>query len=95
MGFFGWLLIFFLSVWLIFRFFGKYIVKYFLSTILKQVAKDMERQQRAYQQSYGSDPFHDTVHVDEDLKVSKPKHDETRKITPDQIAEDVEFEEVN
>ena len=94
MGFFTWLLIFFLSFWLITRFFGKYIMKFLLTSILKQVAKSAERQSQAFQQNYESQAFRESVHVDDHMKVSKPKHEQKKQVDPDDFVEDVEFEEM-
>lgn len=94
MGFFSWFLLFILTFWIITRFFGRYIFKFLATQLLKQVAKNAEKQARAYQENYESQAFRENIHVDEDLKVSKPKYDEKRKVDPDDIAEDIEFEEL-
>ncbi len=94
MGFFSWFLLFLLSFWIITRFFGRYIFKFLVTKLLKQVAKNAEKQAHAYQENYESQAFRESIHVDEDLKVSKPKYEEKRRVNPDEIAEDIEFEEV-
>ncbi|MEM6630422.1 MAG: hypothetical protein AAF694_12160 [Bacteroidota bacterium] len=69
-------------------------MKFLLTSILKQVAKSAEKQSRAYQQSYESQAFRENVHVDDQMKVSKPKHEQRKKVDPDDFVEDVEFEEM-
>ena len=69
-------------------------MKYLLTSLLKQVAKNAEKQSRAYQQSYESQAFRESVHVDDQMKVSKPKYEQRKQVDPDDFVEDVEFEEM-
>jgi len=90
-----WFLIIFLSIGLIFRYFGKYIIRFLLIEVMKRVARNVENQSRAYRSNYDQDPYHENIHINDDVKVKAPKHDEKRKVHPDEIAEDIDFEEVN
>ncbi len=95
MSVFTWILLFFITIWIVFRFYGKHIVRFILKAVLKRVAKDVENQARAYQQNYDQDPYHENIHINEDVKVKSPKQTEKKKVHPDEIAEDIEFEEID
>jgi hypothetical protein len=90
-----WIVTFFFIVWLFFRFFGRHVIRYVFRSVLKRVAKDVENQARAYQQNYEQDPYHENIHINDDVKVKAPKQPDKRKVHPDEIAEDVDFEEVD
>ena len=95
MNFFTGLLLFFGLFWLVSRLFGRQILGFLIKQAVKRVQKDAERQSEAYRRNYDQDPFHESIFIDDDVKVSTPVRKTKRKIHPDEIAEDTDFEEVN
>ena len=89
-----WTIGIFLGISLTFRFFGKQIMQFALKAVIKRLAKNVEEQSQQYQRNYAEDAFHEHVYVDHDIKVSAPKYDSRKAVTADDIAEDVDFEEI-
>ena len=95
MGFFLWLIIIFLGTSLIFRLFGRQIMTFFLKQIMKQVAKDVESQQKAYERNYSRSAYKESIHINDNIRVDKPVSEQKKRVQADEIAEDVEFEELD
>ncbi|MEO1449267.1 MAG: hypothetical protein AAFV07_07035 [Bacteroidota bacterium] len=78
-----------------FRLFGRQIVQFALKRVSRQLLKNAEKEAQAFRQNYdhGSD-FKERVYVDNEMDVSAPRDFTPREITEDDIAEDVEFDEV-
>jgi len=95
MSFLAGVLIFFGSIWLIFRLFGKQIMRFALRKAVDKIQKDMENQTRQYQQNYGQDPYHNNHRVNDEVEIKIPKQ-QAGSTGPslEDIAEDVEFEEI-
>lgn len=87
--------IFFASTWLVFRLFGKQIMKFALQKVVNRALKDMENQTTQYQRNYSQDPYHDRHTVNEEMEIKIPKNQpEPSGPSLEDVAEDVEFEEV-
>ncbi len=95
MNFLFGLFIFFASIWLIFRLFGKQILTFVLQKVVNKAMKSMEEQSQQYERNYSQDPYHDRHTVDSEMEIKIPK---TRPESPgpslEEVAEDVDFEEV-
>lgn len=94
MGFLFWLFVFFFGSWLIFRIFGRVIVQFLLREVLKKVSKGVENQHMDYERFYEGGAFRQNVYVDDEVKVSAPKQQEKPKVKADEIAEDIDFEDI-
>lgn len=94
MGFFFWLIVVFFGIYMFFRVFGRVIIQFFLKEVLKKVVKEAENQQMDYERFYDGGAFQENVYVDEEIKVSVPKEKSKPKISPDEIAEDIDFEDI-
>ena len=94
MGFLFWLFVFFFSSWLFFRVFGRVIVQYLLREVLKKVANEAGNQKKGYERFFEGRAFREKVYVDEEEKKSAPQNKEKRKVSPDEIAEDIDFEDI-
>ena len=95
MGFFGWFLVTIFTIWLTFRLFGKRIMKFVLTFVAKRMTKAMEKQMQDHINRENSDPYHDSIHVNNEMEVNIPKNTKTDS-TPalEDVAEDIDFEEV-
>lgn len=94
MGFLFWLFVFFMGSWLIFRIFGRVIVQFLLREVLKKFTQGAENQFMDYERFYEGGAFRQNVYVDEEVKVSAPKQKEKPRVKADEIAEDIEFEDI-
>lgn len=96
MSFLFGVFIFFVSVWLFFRLFGKHILRFALQKIANKMLKNMEDQTRQYQRNYSRDPYHDEQHVNDEMEIKIPKNrPEPAGPSLEEVAEDVDFEEVD
>ena len=95
MNFFIGIFFFFFTLYIVFRIFGRQIIQFVLKQILRRVVKDAENQTRQYRQNYESTPFEESIFVSDELKVNSPKHKQKKAITADEIAEDIDFEDVS
>lgn len=95
MSFLFGVFIFFASIWLVFRLFGKQIMAFALQKVAKRMLKNMEDQTRQYQRNYSQDPYHDQHTVNDEMEIKIPKNrPEQAGPSLEEVAEDVEFEEV-
>lgn len=94
MSFFFWIFFIFFTIYIVFRIFGRQIIQFMLQQIFKKVAKDAQNQARQYRRNYEGDPFHESIFVDDQVKVTAPKNKQKKSVTADEIAEDIDFEEV-
>ena len=94
-----WIAVFYLAVYLFFKFFGPLISKRLLRYFVKKAQQDLDRQTRAYEQhAEGYSPFEDNVFIDDDVKVSIPKSKEKKaeKATIDEhFIEEVDYEDID
>ncbi|MEZ4826215.1 MAG: hypothetical protein R3C61_07955 [Bacteroidia bacterium] len=84
----------FFGVYLIFRLFGRQIIQFGLKQIIVRLVKDAENQSFQFYKNYGEDAFNQQVFVDKEMKVTTPKNAQKKPVTADEIAEDVDFEEI-
>lgn len=95
MTFLSWLLAFILGTYLIFRFFGRQISQFLLKKLANRLIKNMNQTSQAYEKNYDQGNMQTNVYVDEEIKVSAPRQQASKSVTADEIAEDVEFEEIH
>lgn len=88
-----WIIGIFLVIRLVFKLYGHQIARLAQRRVIKMMEKEMRKQSDQFQRNYGNDR-QESVYVDEDIKVSQPRHDGSRDVSEDDIAEDVEFEEI-
>ena len=62
--------------------------------LIKRLSKQSEEESQAYARYYADEQNRQNVYVDRDVKVSAPRPESDRKISEDDIAEDIEFEEL-
>ncbi|MEO1419241.1 MAG: hypothetical protein AAFW00_28565 [Bacteroidota bacterium] len=77
-----------------FRLFGRQIVSFGLKQLTRRFLKQAEEQSKAYQRNYEDTYGQTNVYVDDDVKVSAPKKPDNKHISEDEIAEDIDFEDV-
>lgn len=94
MGFFFWAFVVIFGIYFTFRIFGRQILAFGVQRLMKQLVKNAEKESKMYDRNYDESTFHDNVYVNDDLKVSVPKQDTKKPVTADEIAEDIEFEEI-
>lgn len=95
MSFLFGVFIFFTSIWLVARLFGKQIMKFALQKVANKMLKNMEGQTQQYQRNYSRDPYHDEHHINDEMEIKIPKNrPEPTGPSLEEVAEDVEFEEV-
>ncbi|MEM8892060.1 MAG: hypothetical protein AAGD28_29045 [Bacteroidota bacterium] len=94
MSFLLWTLGIILAINLTIRLFGKRILTFGMQRIMKRLMKDAEKQAQAYQRNYGEGDFRQNVYVDHEVKVSAPKYDDKKDIRVEEIAEEIEYEEI-
>ena len=78
-----------------FRLFGRQIVQYSLRTLMKRLLRNAQEASQTYERNYEQSPFQEQVYSDQEIKVSAPRQRGRKDISEDQIAEDIEYEEVN
>jgi len=83
-----------LIIHLIFRLFGRQLAQLAMRKMVRTLEKQAQRQSEQFQRQYGGDGHQRNVYVDQDIKVSAPRHDGPKPVSEDEIAEDVDFEEV-
>ena len=94
MSFLLWTLGIFFAIHLTIRLFGKRILTFGMQRIMKKLMKDAEKQAQAYQRNYDQGNFRQNVYVDNEVKVSAPKYDDKKDIRVEEIAEEIEYEEI-
>ncbi|MEL6252888.1 MAG: hypothetical protein AAFR87_12820 [Bacteroidota bacterium] len=94
MSFLLWTLGIILAINLTIRLFGKRILTFGMKRVMKKLMKDAEKQAQAYQKNYGKGDFRQNVYVDNEVKVSAPKYDDKKDIRVEEIAEEIEYEEI-
>jgi hypothetical protein len=94
MTFLLWTLGIFLALNITFRLFGRKILTFGMQRIMRKIVKDAEKQAHSYQKNYGEGNFRENVYVDKDVKVSAPKYEGKKDIRVDDIAEEIEYEEI-
>lgn len=82
------------AIYLTFRLFGRQILQFGLKKLLTRLVKDSQEQSFQYYKNYSEDAFHQQVFVDKEVKVTSPKHTPKKSISADEIAEDVDYEEL-
>ncbi len=90
-----WIFAFFFGVYWTFRLFGQQISRYLLSKMASRLMKNMNQSSQAYEKNYDQGNMQTNVYVDEEIKVSAPRGQAKKTVTADEIAEDVEFEEIH
>ena len=87
-------LLIFASISIIFRLFGRYIIQFVMRSVMKRMVKEAENQRMQYEKNYEQSPFTDNLYMDKELKVTQSKGEQKKSISADEIAEDIEFEEL-
>ncbi|MEM0996570.1 MAG: hypothetical protein AAGN35_05810 [Bacteroidota bacterium] len=94
-----WVVVFYVAVYLFFKFFGPLISKRVLRYFVKKAQEDLDRQTRTYEQhAEGYSPFEDNVFLDDDVKVSIPKANDKKEEKPsidEKYIEEVDYEDVD
>lgn len=94
MTFLLWFIGIIVTVNITWRLFGNRIVNFGLKQMIKNLAKHSEEQSEAYSRFYSEESDRENVYVKKDIKVSVAKNQSDKKISEDDIAEDIEFEEL-
>ena len=94
MSFLLWTLGIFLALNVVFRLFGRQILAFGLQRVMRKLMKNAEQQAQSYQQNYSDGTMRDNVYVNNDIKVSAPKYEDKKDVRVDEIAEEIEYEEI-
>ena len=94
MNFLLWTFGIFFGIYLTFRLFGRQILRFGLNKLMKKIVQDAEKQAMHYERVYDDGNFRKNVYVDNEIKVSAPKENGKREVSVEEIAEEVEFEEI-
>lgn len=87
-------LLIFASISIIFRLFGRYIIQFVMRSVMKRMVKEAENQRMQYEKNYEQSPFKENLYMDKEMKVTQSKGEQKKSISADEIAEDIEFEEL-
>ncbi|WNJ16620.1 hypothetical protein [Pontibacter sp. G13] len=91
-----WIFACFFGIYLTFRFFGRQILSFAMMKLTERLVKDSQAQAQAYQKNYEDHAYsRSNVYVDEDIQVSAPMNAGKKEVSEDEIAEDIEFEELS
>lgn len=88
-----WIIGIILAIRIVFKLFGRQIALAAQKRVLRMMEKQMRKQSNEFHQNYGADR-QENVYVDDEVKVSQPRQGGARDVSEDDIAEDVEFEEI-
>ncbi|MEL6675088.1 MAG: hypothetical protein AAFR61_22965 [Bacteroidota bacterium] len=94
MTFLYWVFGIFFTIYVVFRLFGRQILRLSMQRLVKKLAQNMEKQAMQYERNYSNSHYQENVYVDQDIKVSAPKEEQKTHVSSDDIAEDIEFEEI-
>ena len=92
--FFLWMLGIFGGTILVFRLFGRQILRFGLNKLVRRLMKDAEAQAQQFSKNYDEGNFRTNVYVDQEVKVSVPRDAGKRNVSVEEIAEEIEFEEM-
>ncbi|MFK7924647.1 MAG: hypothetical protein AB8H47_22005 [Bacteroidia bacterium] len=95
MNFLFWVLAFFMGAYVVSRFFGRQIVQFLLKKLSNRLLKSMQQNVAGFDQNYEQGDMRKNVFVDKEIKVTVPRDKTKPAVKADEIAEDVEFEEVH
>ncbi|GAB4426931.1 MAG: hypothetical protein OHK0039_45080 [Bacteroidia bacterium] len=74
------------------RLFGRRLVQYALLQLRQRLLNEARRQSQAYENNYDERERH--LFMNDDLKVSTPRKQHNRHVREDDIADDIDYEEV-
>ncbi len=94
MSFLLWTLGIILALNVTFRLFGRRILTFGLQRVMRKMVKNAEQQAQSYQKNYTDGTMRDNVYVNNDIKVSAPKYEDKKDVRVDEIAEEIEYEEI-
>lgn len=89
-----WILGFFLFLYVGMRLFGRQLAALGMRRLVRMVQKDMERGHVEYEQNYDPGAFRSNVYADKEIKVTAPNEGAKKHVSEDDIAQDVNFEEL-
>ena len=76
------------------RLFGRQLLMFGLKRLTKRMASQIQEESRAFERNYGQDN-QTNVYVDDSIRVSAPTNPVKKEIKEDEIAEDIDFEDVD
>ncbi|RMG28695.1 MAG: hypothetical protein D6730_05105 [Bacteroidetes bacterium] len=94
LNFFLWTFFIFFTVYVVFKIFQRQIITFFFVMLRRWLNREMEEQVRQYRRNYSGNPFEESIFIDDELKVQAPKNKQKKSVSADDIAEDIDFEEV-
>lgn len=95
MNFLFWVFTFFMGTYVVSRLFGRQIVQFLLKKLSSRLLKSMQQNVSGFEQNHGQGDMRENVFVDKEIKVTVPRDNTKPSVTADEIAEDVEFEDVH
>lgn len=95
MNFLLWFFGIWLGITLVIRLFGRHILRFGVSKLMRRLQAEAEARQRAYEQHFEAGDMQEQVYAEEEVKVTSPKYRSKPEVQIEEIAEDVEFEELN
>lgn len=90
----------YLSIYVLWKLFGKAIMRALMNKLIKRAQKDMEKQSQVYEQYVqGHSPYEESVYVEDDVKVSIRRGGTAASEKKPDISsmpiEEVEFEDID
>ena len=76
------------------RLFGRQLLMFGLKRLTNRMMSQIQEESKAYEKNYRQDN-RTNVYVDESIRVSAPTNPVKKEINEDEIAEDIEFEDVD
>ena len=84
-----------MGTYLVGRLFGRQIIQFLLKRLSNRLLKNMQQNIVDFDQNYEQGNMRKNVFVDDEIKVTVPRDKSKPAVSADEIAEDVEFEEVH
>ncbi len=95
MTFLIWFFGIWLGIWVVLRLFGRKILAFGMTKLVNRLQKEAQAQRQAYEGNYQAGPMREHVYADEEVKVTSPRNASREQVKLDDIAQDVDFEEVS
>ncbi|MEM7372858.1 MAG: hypothetical protein AAF587_29825 [Bacteroidota bacterium] len=89
-----WIVGIFLGGYVMIRLFGRQLLMFGLKRLSRKMMSQIQDESLEYERNY-ADSNRNNVYVDDSIKVSAPKNPVKKEIKEDEIAEDIDFEDLD
>lgn len=89
-----WIVGIFLGGYITLRLFGRRLLMFGLKRLTNKMMSQIQEESKEFERNY-ADNNRTNVYVDDSIKVSAPKNPVKKEIKEDEIAEDIDFEDLS